>query len=346
MDKIAQFFNRKALIKNGLSIDNISIENKLNLLDVLTTFSPHIVGNKIEMICNLIKYDVPGNWVERMNESVKFGKDSSSLDSYIVRYGEEIGIKLFNEKNKKSSITKEKFLLNHTTDEWHDLCAKKASWGLAKCIEKYGHEIGTIKWAERVSKKTETQRLKREKGYVYKNGRTLYEYQLKHGVEKGYNLWANRNETQKYRFSEQYYIDTFGGTIGRTKYQNYIERLIKQRSGIGSYSKISQQLFWKLYNNISCNLKKICKFAELNNEEIIYVNFQNIKAIKPDFKCGDKIIEFDGDYWHSFPDTIENDKIKDSILIGKKYKILRINESDYKKNKNDVIQKCLEFLKD
>lgn len=346
MDKITQFFKRKLILKKGILIDMLSENGKNELNNILLTFSPTIIGNKIDMICNLIKYDVDGNWIDKINNSNKFGKDSSSLESYIVRYGEYIGPKLFQLKNEKSVINKEKYLKTHTEDEWVALCKSKSNWGLDRCIAKYGEIDGPVKWQLRLNKKTETQRKKRESGYVYKNGRTLYEYQLKHGVEMGYKLWEKRNIIQKYRFSEQYYIDTYGERVGKLKYQKYIERLIKQRSGIGSYSKISQLLFWELYNRMSEEHKQLCRFAELNGEELIYVNSQSIKVIKPDFKCGNKIIEFDGTYWHSFISTIENDKIKDSILVTKNYKILRILESDYKADKNIVIQKCMQFLND
>lgn len=43
-------------------------------------------------------------------------------------------------------------------------------------------------------------------------------------------------------------------------------------------------------------------------------------------------IEYDGDYWHSFPDMIKRDKLKDSICKKKGIFLIRVKESDWIKN--------------
>lgn len=49
------------------------------------------------------------------------------------------------------------------------------------------------------------------------------------------------------------------------------------------------------------------------------------------------IIEVDGDYWHSLPQSIKRDKIKDISLLKNGWTILRFKEKDIKKN----LSKCL-----
>ena len=61
-----------------------------------------------------------------------------------------------------------------------------------------------------------------------------------------------------------------------------------------------------------------------------------------DFKQGNKVIEFDGDYWHKL--TNEYDSIRDVILESRGFDILRIKECDYRKDKQQIVKKCVEFL--
>ena len=69
-----------------------------------------------------------------------------------------------------------------------------------------------------------------------------------------------------------------------------------------------------------------------------------------------KAIEFDGKYWHSFEglkrsrkhwpeEDIRNyHELKDCWFVSKGIKILHIKEEDWLKNKQDCIEKCLQFL--
>ena len=67
--------------------------------------------------------------------------------------------------------------------------------------------------------------------------------------------------------------------------------------------------------------------------------------INIDFMYGDKVIEFDGDYWHSTENQKEKDRLRDEYLISNGYQVLRIKESEYKKDKEKIINECLLFLK-
>lgn len=69
-------------------------------------------------------------------------------------------------------------------------------------------------------------------------------------------------------------------------------------------------------------------------EKVILPDFINIKT--------KKVIEFDGTYWHS--ETKLRDEVRDKILIKNGYQVLHIDEANYRKNKDNVIKECLEFL--
>ena len=72
------------------------------------------------------------------------------------------------------------------------------------------------------------------------------------------------------------------------------------------------------------------------------------KLILPDFldNSQKKIIEFDGVYWHGVTGrgNKTREEIRENILEKGGYKILHINENDYKKQPEEIVEKCLNFL--
>lgn len=118
------------------------------------------------------------------------------------------------------------------------------------------------------------------------------------------------------------------------------------------YSKISQDLFWKIYNLLPEKYKHKVKFSELNYEVKIKVDIKdynsgicdNRYSYIADFIMENKNIEFDGDYWHGFENVRIKDKKRDLYLSKLGYKILRVKEMDYKKDPQKVIRKCIKFL--
>jgi len=71
-------------------------------------------------------------------------------------------------------------------------------------------------------------------------------------------------------------------------------------------------------------------------------------VILPDLflKNKKKIIEFDGTYYNrNTPENSLREDRRDKMILESGYEVLHISESDYKKNKQDIINKCLGFLK-
>lgn len=139
----------------------------------------------------------------------------------------------------------------------------------------------------------------------------------------------------------QYYLDKYGDIKGLEYYKEVITKKTVSLTGV-RYSNISQELFWSLYDSIVN--KDSIYFGELNQEYVFYVWESWANIIEIDFKFGDKIIEFDGNYWHSSEAQQTKDKLRDEYLVSKGYSVLRIRESDYNLNKLEVINKCLTFL--
>ena len=85
------------------------------------------------------------------------------------------------------------------------------------------------------------------------------------------------------------------------------------------------------------------------------------KIFSYDLTIGNKIIEFNGDFWHMNPDMYDSDyvhpysnlsaeekweidEIKLNCAFQNGYEVLTIWEQEYNENKEATIQKCVEFL--
>ena len=191
-------------------------------------------------------------------------------------------------------------------------------------VDTFGEEEGSIKWNEYCKNMDKTSL----KSFINREGKEI-------GTQK-YNEFVKR---LKYVRTIEYFIEKYGEEKGIEEY-NILS--IKRKFKNVKYSKISQELFWEIHSKYNSNEDVF--FAELNEEFSIYIFDDNFMYIELDFKCGDKVIEFDGDYWHSTEKQKERDRLRDEYLTFNGYQVLRIKESEYKKNKEKIINECLMFL--
>jgi very-short-patch-repair endonuclease len=171
-------------------------------------------------------------------------------------------------------------------------------------------------------------------------------------TERLYRLFNNySHETvEKCKFCEnnlKFY--TFKLGYGNSKHN--ICKLCNQATN--GVSLISQDLFWKIYNELCENKKSETKFSHLNNEKKLIITEAdklNLTHVKEklnknlyylDFICKNKVIEFDGTYYHT---DKEKDFAKDEFLKLKGYQVLRIPELEYYKDKNKILKQCINFL--
>lgn len=164
----------------------------------------------------------------------------------------------------------------------------------------------------------------------------------------------------------EWFIEQYGKIDGTQKYKERNENLKQnshfvthpEDSGSESYSKISQELFWEIYKQIKDVYKEIY-FAELNHEHSCSTGPYRFDFVILDNK---KIIEFNGDKFHpnnlaeeelkmwSTPHGIpgyiisERDNIKKERAISNGYEILYVWENEFKKDKEIILNKCLNFI--
>lgn len=147
--------------------------------------------------------------------------------------------------------------------------------------------------------------------------------------------------------SLEWYIKKYGINDGTSKYnKRYEDQLIKiYKLKKNRYSGISQSLFWSINDKMINN--KDVYFQEKTGEYYIIIPDKykfDSNIIFVDFKFGNKIIEYDGKYWHD----PEKDLIRDNILKDLGFEVLRVSSDEYSRNNKSekVIDKCLKFILD
>jgi hypothetical protein len=212
--------------------------------------------------------------------------------------------------------------------------------------EKYIHGTKNIEEVKEKAKKNKTK----------DKDNTQIEYYLKK-TDGNLKLAQEKLSERQSTFSLEKCISIHGKEIGKQIWSKRQEKWLKSFPKT-NFSKVSQELFWEITKQLeSLNDiyfaqldKNKCKDESGKNYEYI-LNLYNI-TIKPDFidMKNKKVIEFDGEYWRAvrgkkYSFIIEKDKSKDIELMNSGFKILRIEEKSYRKDKQGTIEQCLNFLK-
>lgn len=174
-------------------------------------------------------------------------------------------------------------------------------------------------------------------------------FKFTYGDEWKHKMMLDKNK-RKETFKGYMTLDWFKekyGEDGEYRYNKHYQKIFDARSN-EPYSKISQELFWEL----SKLLDDECFFAEKNKEKHINLNSIDKKVygddkkvrINLDFVYKNKVIEFNGNYWHSKKESREIDLKRKYIIESKGFDLLFVWENDFKENRNAVLERCLRFL--
>lgn len=267
----------------------------------------------------------------------------------------------------------------YSNEEYKKICSMTVGVTYNSMINKWGEELGEQKWKEYCDKHSKIaskeyfiDKYGKENGLkIYHNSRAITKNGMikKYGKKIGLEKWKNYCDKQRYTCSLEYFIKEYGENIGKEKYKNFtIQRAYAGQSGRKiTVSQISQELFDKLYKYIDHS--NDIYYDKLNYEYIIHNDITH-KNYLLDFydKTKNLIIEFQGDFWHANPNKYSSDdilKFPKSIIENhvqltakeiweydqnKKNFIcqelnnpiyLQIWESDYKNNKQKIIQDIL-----
>ena len=156
----------------------------------------------------------------------------------------------------------------------------------------------------------------------------------KYGIEEGIKRWSQRQEKWQNNL--------------KCKPEDEIKRINRLKtSSSGNISKAEKEIF-KSLNNI------------IDDIETQYIINKN-KGYVFDIRVGNKLIEYNGDYWHCNPsiypsnfynktvqktaeDIWKKDNAKYSFAKENGYDVLVIWEKDYKQNPEKIIKECLNYL--
>jgi G:T-mismatch repair DNA endonuclease (very short patch repair protein) len=183
-------------------------------------------------------------------------------------------------------------------------------------------------------------------------------------IEQATELYKNRQTTFSKEICIKKYGEEDGLKIWEDRQHKWMDSIFKSDSHIGGYSTISQFLFddiLDMYQKEKMNTDKI--FYATKNKEYFIKKLQ--KYYLYDF-CDfnqKKFIEFNGDVYHANPEKFKSndtpnpflrektskeiwdlDKNKLDVALSNGFQVLVIWESEYKKNKETTLNKCLEFL--
>lgn len=185
----------------------------------------------------------------------------------------------------------------------------------------------------------------------------------RYGEELGKQKWKNYCAFEAYAGNTlTWFVEKLGKEEGTKRFEEVCRKKINT---LRTYSFISQELFELVDNNLG-DLAKESKWETKNFEQEIFVVDNGIKKLcKVDYFLGNKIIEFNGDFWHANPtfygpdDLVkrkDGDKIpakmiweadahRKELLESYGYKMLVVWENDFIKHRQQTVSTCIEFLK-
>lgn len=269
----------------------------------------------------------------------KFGKDwESAYNNY-------------RKVQAKAGCTLEYFIEKLGSEEgkkkYEEVCANKGVT-LKNCIRKYGKIEGKKQFDEYCKKQE----------YA---GCKLEYFIEKYGKEEGAKKYYEINHQKAMTLENM--IRVHGLEEGKIVYQQWIDKAIANHIG---YSKVSQELFEAVDKKLG-DLAKNSKWATKNGEAEIEINISDYakKWARPDYVLGNKIIEFNGDYWHCNPkfynaedfvprfgtttaqsvkEVWESDYNREQEFKRLGYEVLTVWEDDYYANPVKEIDRCVDFL--
>lgn len=265
-----------------------------------------------------------------------------------------------------------KFLFGMTDEELHKECRKFVTADLEFFINKYGEELGPQKYEEYrkwqkyagcsieyfIDKYGEEEGRKKYKQVNRSKAVTKESCIKKYGEKVGKEVFGHYCDVQSINGVKlEYFIEKYGKEEGTKKYEEVVYLKTKPCGNRKFYSDISQKLF-KMIDDKLGNFAKDSRWEEKNEEKSIIYEGQ---VMKPDYLLGDKIIEFNGDFWHMNPQNClssdfnsitnsqafeiwEHDKLRKTIFEGLGFKVHIVWEKDFNSDPYKVLNECCEFL--
>lgn len=306
-------------------------------------------------------------------ECVKKSFNSHSIEGFMYRNGvtrEEAEIQ-FGEENQRQldERLKTQNKLRESDPDWDKKRSRNCvEFWINKGLSKEDAEIEVSKVMNEIHQKTSQKLKSNPKKYASK-----YPTKKEYYLERGFTEEEAIEKISKIqsRFSLEKCIEKFGIKQGHLIFQ---DRQIKWQTSLkengnikGGYSKVSQVLFRDIIE--SCYEKRELKnvffwtkngeFSLRGGKSIFLYDFADLSR--------KKIIEYNGDQYHANPAIYERndtphpyhkthnwtsekiwfrDKLKTDIAKSSGFDVLIIWDSEYRKNPQQILEKCIKFIND
>jgi len=261
--------------------------------------------------------------------------------------------------------------------------SEKSKHTLSNFIKRYGEKEGAVKYDDYLKRKFNPRSVEKvmnqynismeeaTKKVSNIQRRDLNFYIKKYGEVEGKERFENANKKRAYANTRDYYVKKYGEIEGNVKYDQvmynrtnhnrleyytskygeyegsvlYNRRIAKMISKFPTFSsKIESEFNQLVFNELSDDLKNNFIGHPITEKPCFLFSEKYNRYFVPDIKIRNVIIEFDGSYWHSLPNVIENDVKKNDAYHTLGFKLLRINEVDFLKDKNYCLQLTLNFI--
>lgn len=310
-------------------------------------------------------------------------RDSSSLESFEIKFGKELGKTLFDEKTKKTTMTKADYITKYGQRLANEKLSSRGA-SLKNYIKRHGRQLGKKKWDEYCKKRNNAYaRGRKENKYA---SRDLSWFIEKYGDVEGYAVWDKKRKSRAYKISREYLETIYDSDevdrILRQRHSRGIDFYISKYGEIEGVKRYRQAIYRSQANKKTKSYSKwamgICHIIKKEIPDLIYYGdnelilglnreqeeFYGQKIIIPDLFYRGKIIEFNGDLFHGNPVLFEDyecphpyrpnhtaqelreiDQKRYKYYEDRGYQLLVIWENDYKTDKRKTIKQCLDFLK-
>jgi len=279
-------------------------------------------------------------------------KDRGTLEWYVRKFGDVVGLQQYANKNTKLSVGLKRLLdSGKTLEEATNIRNKHKANSLVTLealIKKYGPELGSAKWKTKISKHKSS-------------SKRCLDYWI-----KLYSLEEAKIKLNEYQRRDlNWYILTFGDVYGYQRYENArINRFVGLEKTSGLFvSEGQRELERFVLDHSSHNIYDSSRlyFISLSdsNRKLLGQSCIYPDIVLPDDKL---IIEYFGNFWHGgvdiFPDEEyihpviklpiseirKKDKAKKVILEDMGYQYMVVWEKDWITKREEIQQQIIKFL--
>ena len=329
---------------NLIDVDLQRLEEVADFIGDNLDTKKYLAHSSLRRIAHFVKYDVDGSYLDRFlaAHAIPPNQRTDTLSYLVLCYGETEGRDRF---EKKRDIRKGK--LNPAFDH---------SGTLSPFSKKFvGYKDISEEDTTNVISKLSSQASSTAKANG--NAPTNIEYYIKRGMALP-DAQAALSERQT-TFSREKCVTKYGIGDGT---QRWLDRQEKWQTTLNNKSEQekkswyvgkSSKLELALVSDIKTHIPNISTQLSMKRDDMCSYYLYDISYHQ-------KIIEFNSDYWHMNPtkyhkDTVfrngmiaedvwRKDESKLQLAKDKGYEVLVIWETDYRNNKQQVIEECVNFL--